>query len=389
MVKAEMKRFSVGLPSKVAGEEKALMGFFAILRQGADEPDSFAVNECHVNLWALKGILRRDFYWDVGLRIRAVNGDFHTFQLAIPSGVPFDGLTDLSETLLTPRIAEMIFGRPIETYGQKRQINYDGKGPILLSYVPSAEAALDSARSGSDFTLWTLKLANAIHAGTETYIRLRFAVDSIGRVWSWKRFGLSRYGSLVDVRFSDVREAWNVKDGDSLQQRIVPIEKLNFFVVAPSSFHLVETSPPVHYIRILEGRAWEKYLRRRVSLFGKEKLSIYQWRNPKGCPVTTVSPLRVYLDLSAQLSAFSLPNLLIATIGLLLLSGWGVTATPLIPPLLWHAGRFFWKHATAAVLLALLIVLWEIFGNFEMLQKARRALKRGRRQFEGWVLAPR
>jgi hypothetical protein len=157
-------------------------------------------------------------------------------------------------------------------------------------------------------------------------LRVRFAVSSVGRSWNWKRFWLARCGALVDVRFADLREAWNVPKGNELKDRIVPIEQLNFFVVAPANFHLLVTSPPVHYIRILEGKAWEKYLNRKTNLFSSEKLCIYQWRNEK--PIKTDQPLRVFLQMHNQLGALSKANLLLCALVLLLLSALGVVLSP-------------------------------------------------------------
>jgi hypothetical protein len=126
-----------------------------------------------------------------------------------------------------------------------------------------------------------------------------------------KRFLVSRYSALIDVRFADVREAWNVTGLDALKSRIVPMENVNFFVVAPARYHLTATSPAVHYIRILEGRSWEDYLERKTTILGTEKLSIYQWRNQLK-PITTADPFRVFLDIDQELGfaslVHSLPN---------------------------------------------------------------------------------
>jgi hypothetical protein len=365
------------------------MAFFAVLRDPADAPPGFAIRACHVNLWVLKGLFgRRNFIWDLGLEITPGIHGFQRFQIAVPSGIADDGLSDLYDKLVDQNVAQLIFGRPVTLHGNT--INY-GSGQLRLSRVPPAEAQVDRSRSGRGFTIWNLKLGSPVPTGTDTYLRVRFVANDIGRLWTWRRFGFAHCGSLTDVRFSDVREASDVKDGESLQDRILPIEKLCFFVIAPSFFHLIATSPSLHYIRILEGRAWESYLSRRVSLFGEEKLTIYQWRNPVGSPVTNSSPLRVYLDLGSQFGLSSLLNgLALLVVGILICTCGTILAqyVPAIVSVGLSEGTAFAKeHVTGVTITTVAVFLFGLSTRIERTRNALRSLRKGLMHIESWVFS--
>jgi hypothetical protein len=300
------------------------MGFFAVLAAPTELNVTHRILRCHLNLWCLPGLFRRSYFWDVGLDIQVGDGAFSTFQLAIPSRTT-PRYRDLIGKVQNPAIAQMIFGKPVAVsdgileYGTTR---------VSLTRIGSAE--LEEKESGSSFSLWTLRTDKPIPPGARVYMRFRFEAQSVGRCWQWKRFLASRYGALVDVRFSDVREAWNVKEGDALKGRILPIESLNFFVVAPARYHLTTTSPAVHYIRILEGRSWEEYLERKTAILGTEKLSIYQWRNPPGA-ITTADPFRVFLDIDQELAFASVTNGVILAAAMLVIVTVGVRLASHIP----------------------------------------------------------
>ncbi len=362
------------------------MGFFAVLRD-PDNDTPFTVVECHINLWVLNGLFGRStLTWDIGLRIRTEEAALRKFQIALPSGTDKEGFEDLSDRLLNDQVAQLIFGRPV-TFPEHRTINY-GKGPLPLSGVPSANVVIDEQRSSSDFTLWKIQPGTPIPSHTEAYLRVRFRATKVGRIWQWKRFLLTRYAALADLRFSDVREAWNVRDGNLLRGYITPIQNLNFFVVVSSRFHLVATSPPLHYTRILEGRPWESYLGRRVSLWGGEKLSIYQWRN-QNVPLSPDNPMRVYLHIGSDVRELSKLNWALLVVIFLILGSYGAHYSSELPALLAYV--FGWAVAFGmanfgkvaafflSVLLLNLLLRWEVF------QKRLAQIKRVFYRFERWI----
>jgi hypothetical protein len=301
------------------------MGFFAFLSDPNDTDVDYQILRCHVNFWCLSGLFRHTFFWDVGLDIQTGEKAFSRFQLAIPSRTTSD-FRDLINQVQDHAVAQMIFGKPVTISASVLEL--DGE---KLSLVRIGSAILDEQRSGPSFSLWSLQTASQVPAGSRIYLRIRFQVSRVGRCWQWKRFLVSQYGALVDVRFADVREAWNVIGGDALQSRIVPIAKLFFFVVAPARFHLVATSPPAHYIRILEARSWEVYLERKATILGRDKLSIYQWRNDSSNPITTSDPFRVFMDIHQELGVASPTNILLAVLGALAIVAVGVRLTPDLP----------------------------------------------------------
>ncbi len=366
------------------------MGFFAILKDPGDPTNGFSIRECHINLWALRGLFgRRNFFWDVGLRVRAGTTPFQNFQVALPSGMPKSALTDLYDKLLDQKIGRLIFSHAVNVVNGDT-IDY-GSGPLRLSHIPPTDARIDETKSDDEFTLWNLRVATPVPASTECYLRIRFAVTSIGRVWTWKRFLFARCGSLIDVRFLDLRETSHVRDGESLQDRIVPIEKLNFFVIAPSFYHLVATSPSVHYIRILEGQEWEAYLRRRVALFFREKLTIYQWRNPKDVPLTINSPLRVYLDLGSQLGLLSIPNVIVLIALGVLISSFGVLLAPNLPSdiskLTTTTAAFGRQHLAGVTITAAIVFLFSLGDRIAKLRKTYQTIRTAVLRVENWVLS--
>lgn len=228
------------------------MGFFAVLRDPDDE--AFKVLECHVNLWSLAALVGRTFYWDVGLRIGSAAGKpVAKIQLALPFGTfpPEEaGIEDLRDRILNPQTAHLIFGRPIKTDGET--IDW-GKGRVRIVNVPRSDAERLPNRSGRDFPFWKLKLTPPIAGQTEGYLRIRFPVKNPGRLWRWKRSLFARNGALVDVRLYDVREAHNVAEWQAYEHLMVEMEKLNVFVIAPSLLQHRGVSPPLHYLRLLEG----------------------------------------------------------------------------------------------------------------------------------------
>lgn len=271
------------------------MGFFGV----APEPGrgTFDAIECHINLWVL-GLLcwRTEFLFDVGLHLRAhPDAPLSGLQMALPFGTRSDSAEDLRSQVRDPHNAALLFSKP--AMFTANAIDY-GVGPLQLLHVPRAGATLDSAASQKDFSLWRLTVEPALQPSQSAYIRVRFRVTNKGRVWKWKRSLFARNGALLDLRVADAREVWNLPDGQALAARLIPIERLRLFVIAPWQWQLRSTSPPVHYVRMLEGRAWERYLDRTTSLSAAPKLVIYQWRRDGAASVD--SPFRVFADLSDE-----------------------------------------------------------------------------------------
>lgn len=257
------------------------MGFFAVLRGSADAAP-FSIRECHLNLWSLGGIGRRVFKFDVGLWLEAER-EFADLQIAIPFGSSQH--KDLADVTRNHQISELIFS-----------------GPPPAKPVSVFSAEVDEKLSGKDYTLWNVELAQKVATKESIYVRLRFEVDDKGRVWTWKRWLFGSYGATVDIRVAEVREAVGVRNWEGLKDRIVTIDALYLFVIAPSTLQATGMSPAPTYIRLLEGKAWKPYIGRATDLFHSDKLVIYQWRNfsseKDAKPIDPQHPYRVFLDLN-------------------------------------------------------------------------------------------
>lgn len=266
------------------------MGFFAVIRDSAEAAAAFRIKECHVNLWSLGGLGRRVFTLDVGLWLEATRS-FSAVRLAIPFGT--SGHQDLSHLMKNQQIADLIFG-----------------GPVPAEPISSYKAAKDESLSGKDHSVWNIELAQTVNPEDEVYLRVRFDISDKGRGWIWKRWLLAAYGALVDVRIAEVREAVGLSKWDGLIARIVPIETLNLFIVAPSTLQAAAISPTPRYIRVLEGKAWVPYIGRAPDLFRSGKLIVYYWRYRSEDYAKKVIepdyPFRAFLDLNRP-STFANP----------------------------------------------------------------------------------
>lgn len=126
----------------------------------------------------------------------------------------------------------------------------------------------------------------------------RFAVDSLGRAWTWRRSLLVRRNATVDLRVCDLRETQTLPDGNNYEQQVVAINQLNCFVITPASFRTSRASPQTRYVRLLEGHVWESYLRRATDLRRSAKLVINYWRSEG--EVNTLNEFRAFLDLRRE-----------------------------------------------------------------------------------------
>lgn len=226
----------------------------------------------------MEGILgHRLFFFDVGLAIEGSDQPgTSTFELAIPFGTRSGGIEDLGPKLRNEEVLNLIFSgnAKLSASGSQSSIDY-GEKHLGLCSVDTAKSR--QITDTPDFSLWRVHLADAIKQGQPAYVRLRFEVDCLGRVWLWKRSMLAKNGALIDIRIGDVRGA-PTPNGRVLASRVLNIKRLFVFVITPFWLKLHTASPDLHYIRILEGKVWEPYLGMATRLFGNDKSIIYQWR---------------------------------------------------------------------------------------------------------------
>jgi hypothetical protein len=276
------------------------VGFFAVLAEEGDQP-KFEVKKLDINVWCLQGLFgRTTILCDVGIRVRP-EASLARLAVGIPFGTTSESLFDLTSTLRdSASTTSLVFGRPCtpERRGNRTIVSDDGVSEMAMASIERAKTERDEGRSNGNFSLWHLAVAGGLPTDIDSYVRVRFAVDSLGRAWTWRRSMLVRRNATVDLRVCDLRETQTVPDGNDYEQRLVPIEQLNCFVIVPSSFRPSRSSPATRYVRLLEGRLWERYLHRATDLRRSGKLGITYWR-PDG-PIKADNEFRAFMDLRRE-----------------------------------------------------------------------------------------
>jgi hypothetical protein len=278
------------------------VGYFAVLRQdGAALP---GIRRCHVNVWSLSSLLpgRRLLYFDVGLELVAGAEQVSEVELMLPFRVeeghwPGGARTaqDLYATITNRDVAELVFGGPVD-FDQHGDDTFLGIGdyeePLKLARVrPSGIKRNEDEIQRSDSSVYKVPLDVPIPAAESRYVRLRWRVFGAAPLWSWKRLN---GGARFDFRVCDVRESRFADADHHLRQRMIPIDEINVFLIAPAKYQIATTSPEAKYLRILEAGAWRDYLSGAAYLTLRSEMLVYYWREkPAGRHVenaATTSP---------------------------------------------------------------------------------------------------
>jgi hypothetical protein len=355
------------------------MSFFTIVRD--EKQGGPVVHECHLNYWALPGYWSDRFLVDVGLLLE--NGsttEINQFEMGLPCGTTDNALQDLSELTKQPATLTLVFGHPVTVTGDT--IDF-GSGSVLFTTISSPESKRLADWSNDSFSLWRIKLSEPMQAGTKCYVRVRFRVASLGRTWMWKRSIMSKNGARVDLRVSDVREAWAVPGREALVPRMCPIEKLFAFIMIPGWLEPALVSPVPHYVRILETRAWRTYIERN-AVGNARQLLIYQWRQEK---VTSKNSFQGFMELRRAVPLHHAWNhvrtaaVVIVCVWLLSLFGPGQPLASVTTALSTYATRVWTILAGAGVL--------AIIGQVKQVKAIVKPSKEALTKFEDWLLGLR
>jgi len=291
------------------------VGFFAVAPL-QDDPD-FDLIALHLNLWVLGGLFGyRAVYLDVGLRLRPNEEQLGRFRLGLPIGTRDDSLVSLRDVMTDPVVASLIFARENVIVGD-HQLNLDGQRIPLLR-LDSANSMREARGNHHDFSIWTIALAEPLEIGAEGYVRLRFKIKSLGRLWLWHRSLAARTAATADIRVADEREAQTVQYTETLTSRMVQADRIDAFIIAPEVFQPRLTSPDPAYVRLLEGRVWEKYLHRATDIFRNEKFLVYRWRENN---VSSGNPFRGLVQMSRERSLLPRMSELMPALIALVLAG--------------------------------------------------------------------
>lgn len=281
------------------------MGYFALL--GDSEGSAPRVIRLHLNLWSLPSLIpgRRLFYFDVGAEIEATSEPVKSVQMLLPFRVEEgrwpDGTTvaqDLYPVVTDNEVAELIFGGPVahnsDSRGARLEIGDYGDELAIRRIQPAGVTRDEVYEPRADSSLYHVPFASPIGAGQRAYIRVRWRVFGASPLWRWKRLS---GGARVDLRVCDVRESRFADVDRHLRSRILVVDEVNIFVMASPRLQLVARSPEPRHVRILEPRAWRRYLEGAAHFGRPNGLLVYYWRHAeRGKPVTIDSPFRVFSD---------------------------------------------------------------------------------------------
>ena len=332
------------------------MGYFAVLRpdDAAAELD-FEVTRCHINLWVLPSFIpgRRLMYFDLGMEVTATGAaPVDAVEVLLPFTVEtgyrmdqFRGCADLYDRLFDDETAELIFGEPVNLSGPatERTLTVEaGQYTYRPRRIDTAnvEAANDQPPRSS---CYRVPLQSSVAPGTSAYIRLRFRVFGNRPVLSAKSpFG----GVILDFRIADVRESRTRSREVGIRKRIVPIASVNFFAMLPSQYQMITASPYQRYMRVLETRAWSKYLGGVAYRHPSNAQLVYYWRSEKRddgtyLPVTADNPFRVFANYDRHLNKAK--TLFWALMALLIIMM--VARSHWIPALSWTNAKWVLSHA--------------------------------------------
>lgn len=291
------------------------MSYFSAYWDGQQE---FEILTCHINLWSLKGFLRRVFFFDVGLHLKVgPSNSLQSFYITLPFGTPEyiskdkkplnnlskddeKPLYDLSDQVLKKNVAQLLFGGNVQI--KDTVVSNDSNVNYKVSKISVPNSVIDKDRSGDDYSCWKIYLAREASHDSELYIRMRFEAINMKRIWIWKS---GRQGSTIDFRICDTREVLSIENWADSLESIAKIHSLYAFFILPLDYYLRLTSPGLRYMRLLEGSVWEEYLIRKTNIFGfgSEKLPIYCWGYPDKTasmpkpPISISNPFRIYADL--------------------------------------------------------------------------------------------
>jgi len=277
------------------------MSFFAVLdRSEPDELEEFTVEQCHINLWALRGLGpgRRRFFLDVGVRVKAGGGaSLKGFSLVLPFGA--EAHTDLTTLLVeNRRVAELIFDSDISWPTPPPGSNFKliTIGDNDMRVMPVKTAANKGLDTGADVSVRDFMFVTPLPANETGYARVRFPLNNLGSTWQWQASSGRRTGAILDFRVLDQRSTATLDDGNELRARAKHIDTVAVFAMVPSWLHGRAINPELKYMRVLESRVWTPYLKR-LAEFGDRPMVVFSW---KGKDVSLDEPLRIYADFTMR-----------------------------------------------------------------------------------------
>lgn len=283
------------------------MGYFAILKSSESSSD-FSLPRCHVNVWLLPSALpgRHLLYFDVGFEVQASQAPVDGVEILLPFRLEegykrdhFQNCQDLFNEVIHDRSSELIFGGTVKSLGGSstsgHKLDIGGGEELTAARIDTGSSGpVSSAEfsASSDSSLFRIKFVSQVPHGESRYFRIRFRVFGSRPLWKSKGY-LS--GAYLDFRISDVRESKHVDHEVALRDRIIPIGRVYFFLMAPEYYQLANCSPQIRYVRVLERHAWRDYLRAASHRRGSVGYLVYYWRS-SATAIDSDNPFRTFSD---------------------------------------------------------------------------------------------
>lgn len=277
------------------------------------------LHQLHVNLWILPGLARQVRFLDIGLRFEVQDGEFASFDLAIP-GSGKRKPADLSQ-LITSESGSLIFGMPINRavtgeISPATELNPDDISATIVELSEFVSMRTEDLEAGA--SLWRCHLAKPWKSTDgHGYCRARFFVPDPGRMWTHP--GMSPFDgrSLFDVRILDVRDNATSATAADVRYRGTAVRSaVNIHLIVPDEFEILDTAENHKYIRLLETEAWQPYLGRNANLpMTRPKMLAVSWekQGDDGRPAAEVTrPARFACMLRKHTITLALGRLLAA-----------------------------------------------------------------------------
>jgi hypothetical protein len=248
------------------------------------------VDECHVNLWRLPGWPDDLHLLDIGLSItNSSTQPIGSFQLGIPARPRANDATclvsrisDLQSWQLIFRDCKDINHRP-GRYWHRTLVRASHPSFRMTTVTLAPEPT--PHQSKADLSLWKVSFRKSLPPRQQTYIRVRFRIKRapgapLGMLSISRDLGIYERVRTYDIRVNEIREQVDVAPLLPLFTRAAQIQRAFVFLVTREGYTPRVVSPTVRYVRLLEGKAWQHYLQRRIRPFRVGRTSpllIYSW----------------------------------------------------------------------------------------------------------------
>lgn len=282
----------------------------------------FKTDRIDLNIWALPSVVSRGlFLVDFGVRLTLEENAGSGRPVAFRVGLPF-AVLDKSEKVrdLVPALVNdnamcaLVFGASDLSIEVKQNEGWksgtwledgettDSAGNTVsdrMLFVRLEQDKCSEVERTQDgrYSLWEISAGDReVHSGTSIYLRFRFATRRPGRIWDWQGGVRSNAHAISDLRVSEFRERPLLQNPPNYSTDVLDADRVNGFVILPSSLKAGRVSPQPKYVRVLENGSWEKYLGRRLGRTGEHFLITY-WTKEG---VTQGSPFRSFLEVERR-----------------------------------------------------------------------------------------